>query len=262
MVAVYGVRERKESYLKLKDGTWLFHYQQGSGPPLIILHAFGGSSWSWREVVPELAEHFTCYVVDLPGYDRSSIPDRRYAIEDYTDAIVELMDQEGLKTSHLLGSQTGSMMSLDMGGRYPERLRRMVLLSCPGWTSEEGARVFWNHFVPRQPNGDYLIAPFQGEQGKEAWAYGQSIRARSSRWNAQGHEENTHWDVPSHAVKVQVPTLLLYGEEDFQVRRETRLLELINGSRSVHIPGAGLAVIGQNPVGVAREATAFLKEEA
>ena len=261
MALIYGVRERKEVYTKVKNGTWLFHYELGEGPPVVVFHAFGGSSWSWREVIPTIAEHFKCYVVDLPGYDRSSIPNRRYAIEDFTDDVVELMDQAGLQKAHMLGQLTGSIISVDMAGRYPERVDRMALVSLPGWTPDEGARVFWNWFVPRQPNGVSLPTPFRGGDGKDVWAYGERIRAQSGQWDAWGHEENTHWDVPAHAPQIKAPTLLIYGDVDTQRRREAKMLELIKGSQVVIVPDAAMGVTAQQPAAVARETINFLKGE-
>jgi len=260
MALIYGVRERKEVYTQVKDGTWIFHYELGEGPPLLMLHSFGGSSWAFREIVPTLAQHFKCYVVDLPGYDRSSLPNRRYVIEDFTDDIVQLMDSIGLEKAHMVGQLTGAIIDVDMAGRYPEKIDKIAFISLPGWDPASGARVFWNWFVPRQPNGVSLPSPYQGTGPKEVWAYGERIRAQSGQWDAWGHEENTHWDVPANVPKINHPTLLIYGEHDTQRRRESLMLELIKGSKTVIIPGAPMGIINHDPDGVSREIINFLQE--
>ena len=262
MAVNWSVRE--EGAVQLKDGTFMFYLQEGQGPPVLLLHAFGGSSFSWRKVIPALTEQFTVHAVDLPGYDRSSVPNRHYAIEDYTDAIVEYMDQMGLQQTNFIGNLTGAMISIDLAGRYPDRVDKLVLVSSPGWTPEEGARVFWNWFVPRQPKGqvdpDAFGTPIgETPEDPEEEAFAKSIRTRSPYWDASNHQENTRWDVPAHAAKVNAPTLLAYGETDPQLRREAKMLETIKGSRSVHIPNSSMGVPGQNPDGLAKEAIAFLK---
>jgi pimeloyl-ACP methyl ester carboxylesterase len=261
MALVYGIRERTEHFNKLKDGTWIFHYELGEGPPLVILHPFGASSWSWREVVPDLAQHFKCYVVDLPGYDRSSIPNRRYAIGDFTSAIMELMDQVGLTHANFLGSATGSIISVDMAGGHPERVDKVALVSCPGWTPEEGARVFWNWFVPRQPNGITSARPFDGGRSKEVWAYAARMRTRDGAWDAMGHEENTSFNVPARAATIEAPTLLVYGEFDTQRRREAKMLETIKNSRAIHISGGTQGVPNEFPDGLAEAVLPFFLEK-
>lgn len=59
-------------YVSRKDGR-VYYDKRGSGKPLIFLHAVGLSGWSWRRVIDSFAEHFTCYNIDLPGYDHSDV---------------------------------------------------------------------------------------------------------------------------------------------------------------------------------------------
>jgi len=39
----------------------------GSGPPLLLVHGFPLSGFTWRKVLPELSARHTCWVPDLPG---------------------------------------------------------------------------------------------------------------------------------------------------------------------------------------------------
>lgn len=52
----------------------LFCRTGGSGPPLLLLHGYPQSHVCWHKVAPQLAEHFTLVLPDLPGYGRSSVP--------------------------------------------------------------------------------------------------------------------------------------------------------------------------------------------
>ena len=76
-----------EHYIYRRDGK-IYVYQVGGGEPIIFLHTTGGSGWYWRKAVAEIARHFTCYVIDLPGHDHSDIPLRQYSMEDYADASI------------------------------------------------------------------------------------------------------------------------------------------------------------------------------
>jgi len=80
-----------ESFVKLSSG-WLFYKQRGNGSPLCLVPAAGSSSWVWTKVLDRLAERFTVYAVDLPGYDRSETPERVYGVEDYADTVREFLD--------------------------------------------------------------------------------------------------------------------------------------------------------------------------
>ena len=83
---------RTEHYVSRKDGR-VYYVQVGQGEPLLLLHPVGRSGWSWRRIIDRFAEHFTCYNVDLPGYDHSDIPPRQYSVEDYVQAIMDYVQE-------------------------------------------------------------------------------------------------------------------------------------------------------------------------
>ena len=65
-------------HLKLFVNGVLLHVAVGgTGPALLLLHGWLGSSYSWRKVMPALAEHFTVIVPDARGYGDSAKPEGR-----------------------------------------------------------------------------------------------------------------------------------------------------------------------------------------
>lgn len=62
--------------LKLPQGKTLHYREEGSGPPLVLIHGSPGDSLSWARVVPHLRDRFRVLAVDLPGYAGSEgVPD-------------------------------------------------------------------------------------------------------------------------------------------------------------------------------------------
>src|SRR3954454_6874099 len=50
-------------------GGRLVHVEQaGTGEAVVLLHGFGGSTYSWRKVMPGLAAHFRVVAIDLNGF--------------------------------------------------------------------------------------------------------------------------------------------------------------------------------------------------
>ena len=244
---------RRERYARLTNG-WLFYLQQGDGTPLIVLPAAGSSSWVWRKVMDPLAEHFSVRAIDLPGFDRSEIPPRDYTIEDFTDAVCEFMGQTNIDRASLIGNQTGGMIALDMATRYPDRVDKLALVSCPGWTPEEGRTVYERFFLPsyderglpRQRSYEEFTKSLANPD-EELADFSNSIAARNGPWFARVHEVNTSFDIPARLGKVACPTLLVYGDKDPQLRREQRMREGIQGSRSVIIPDAASLSFYEQP---------------
>ena len=61
----------------------LFYQEEGSGRPLLLIHGFGTSTYTWRRVAPELATNHRVIAVDLKGFGQSDKPmDDRYSVFD------------------------------------------------------------------------------------------------------------------------------------------------------------------------------------
>jgi haloalkane dehalogenase len=68
-------------------GTARLVYRRfGSGPPLLLVHGFPLSGFTWRKVLPALAERYTCYVPDLPGMGESGWTDATTSASPGRDA--------------------------------------------------------------------------------------------------------------------------------------------------------------------------------
>lgn len=62
--------------LDLPDGRKLSYREEGSGPPVVLVHGSPADSRSWGRVTPHLRDRFRVLAVDLPGYGGSDgVPD-------------------------------------------------------------------------------------------------------------------------------------------------------------------------------------------
>ena len=95
-----------------------------------------------------LAEHVTCYVLDLPGYDHSDTPTRRYWVEDFATAVLDVMDSAGLDKVSTIGAHTGAIISVDLAISHPQRVRSMVMDGLPYWNKESGRLIFEKAISP------------------------------------------------------------------------------------------------------------------
>ena len=254
-----------ETFVKLSSG-WLFYTQRGDGFPLCLVPAAGSSSWVWRKVLDRLAERFTVYAVDLPGYDRSETPERVYGVEDYADTVREFLDHLAIQRSLFVGNQTGAMVSLHLAAHAPNLVAKLVLVSCPGWTATEGRKVYERSILPSCDAGG---VPLQrsAEEIRESVvgadpdliAFMNSMLARSGSWNTFVHERVTSYDVPVQLPRIHCPTLLVYGEHDVQLRREDRMRQGIDGSRTAIVPGASSISFYEQPDAFLNQVMPFLE---
>lgn len=114
----------------------LYAEETGRGAPLVLLHGFGASGYTFRRIVPELARHYRVITLDLKGHGRSDKPfDRNYAPHDQAVLVYWFLRQRGLRRVTLAGHSFGGQVALHLAlliRRYdPGRIRRLVLMSAP-----------------------------------------------------------------------------------------------------------------------------------
>lgn len=130
----------------LKIGDQLVHVEMaGSGPPLVLVHGFGGSTYSWRRVMPQLATSFRVVAVDLNGFGYTQRPgDRaRYTREAQGELVLSVMDALGFESAHLMGHSYGGGISIWIAWKHPARVRSLVLVdsSAPTYSYDRRSRA-------------------------------------------------------------------------------------------------------------------------
>lgn len=111
----------------------IFARTGGKGPPLLLLHGFSETHVMWHRVAPELAEHFTLIVADLPGYGWSDMPRSDDAHTPYTKramakVLIEAMEQLGHARFALAGHDRGGRVAYRLALDHPGRLSRLAVL--------------------------------------------------------------------------------------------------------------------------------------
>ena len=140
------VRREEPEDRFLRIGDQLVHVEMaGEGPPLVLVHGFGGSTYSWRLVMPRLAESFRVIAVDLNGFGYTQRPaDRaRYTREAQGELIVAVMEALGYESAHVMGHSYGGGISLWLAWKHPGRVRSLVLVdsSAPTYSYDRRSRA-------------------------------------------------------------------------------------------------------------------------
>src|ERR1700710_1360374 len=79
----------------------------GDGPPLLLLHGWPQHWWSWRHLIPQLAQTHRVIACDLRGWGWSSAPPGDYAKATFARDVLALLDAEGLERVTLMGHDWG-----------------------------------------------------------------------------------------------------------------------------------------------------------
>ena len=98
----------------------------GQGPPLIILHGLFGSLDNWMTHARKLSEAFTIFLVDQRNHGKSP-HHGEWNYQLMAEDLHELMDSEGIYTSHLLGHSMGGKTVIQFAMEYPELIGKLIV---------------------------------------------------------------------------------------------------------------------------------------
>ncbi|MFA5228507.1 MAG: alpha/beta hydrolase [Candidatus Paceibacterota bacterium] len=112
------IYELKENKINL-NGIDLFYKIAGEGKPLLIIHGWGGGSFSWMRIIEELATNgFQVIVPDLPGFGKTESPKEIWGVGDYSKIIDDFIKELGIKEVSVLGHSFGGGIITKMKNIY------------------------------------------------------------------------------------------------------------------------------------------------
>ena len=95
------------------------------GPPIVFVHGAMMGRSVWAPQIERLASRFRCISVDQPGHGtRRAEP---FTIEVAMAHVVEAIDREAGGRAVLVGLSLGGYVSMAVAGRYPEKVRGLVI---------------------------------------------------------------------------------------------------------------------------------------
>lgn len=130
----------------IRVGDQLVHVEQtGSGEPVVLIHGFGASTYSWRKVIPDLSRSHRVVALDLSGFGYTQRPTARasYTREAQAQLVLGTLDALGIDRAHFVGHSYGGGITLYLASQHPERFRSMVLVdsSAPTYANDRRSRL-------------------------------------------------------------------------------------------------------------------------
>jgi pimeloyl-ACP methyl ester carboxylesterase len=125
----------KRAYADIPEGQ-IFYRFEGSGEPVLLLHAGVTSSGEYIKVIPFLSKNYRVIAPDFLGNGDSDPAPFAYDIIDHARTMVHLMDILGIKKAAVVGQHVGGKIGLEMAVTWPERVSKLVL-SSPNYPEAE-----------------------------------------------------------------------------------------------------------------------------
>jgi microsomal epoxide hydrolase len=119
----------------------------GRGDPLVLLSGWPQSLYSWRKVMPALAERFSVHAIDLPGLGDSAFPTSGYDVATVARRVHAGVRALGLDRILLVTHDIGSWIAFPYAHEYAATVRKLVLMDAaiPGLYAAPPDPKLW-HF--------------------------------------------------------------------------------------------------------------------
>lgn len=204
--------------------------------PVVLIHAFASESRSWAMVASTLASRgFRVIAPDLRGHGRSAWTET-YALEDFEQDLIALLDTLKLDRVSLVGHSLGGHLALRLAVRMPTRVDRLVIEAAPVPPSDAAdaaalmamqAKPSWWRSVRQLGAGNLL----------RLWLF-RKFDFRSARTVLPAlRSPMPHWWQQLGAI--QAPCLLLASHDDGAVSQRIGLLSAHIAHASTHYLGSG-----------------------
>ncbi len=210
------------------NGARIYYEVDGSGDPVVLIHAGVANLRMWDEQVPALGDAYRVIRYDTRGYGQT-VTD---AVEFSNRAdIAALLDHLGEASAHVLGLSRGGSIALDFAIESPERVRSLVVAAggvggyespdeSPAETFEEAEKLWVAHNW--EALADWETAFWADGPGQPPDRVDPTVRERVHAWVLSNYralkEEGTPQPLDPPAVgrlgELRVPLLVILGTLD------------------------------------------------
>jgi pimeloyl-ACP methyl ester carboxylesterase len=267
-----------------------FHVAEAGGGDDVVLclHGWPQHWYEWRQLMPALADRHRVLALDLRGFGWSEAPRDGYEKENMATDVLAVLDELGLERVKLVGHDWGGWIGFLLGLRAPQRFERFLALNIvPPWVSLRNtighAWRFWYQQMILAPGvgyglhrrGDFvprvLVA---GSERKDVWddealrVFGDNLaepaRARAAVQMYRVFNWREAWPIARGRYadrRLHVPTLLVFGVDDFVLRPEMLggYQRHADDMRVELVEDCGHFIADERPDLVAERARAFLR---
>jgi pimeloyl-ACP methyl ester carboxylesterase len=235
-------------------------------PPMLLLHASGVASWSWKYNVAEFSQQYRIYAIDLIGdAGKSEFTSLKHIMKDGRDQAelyAEITDKLGVGKAYVVGASEGGFIGTSYALYRPERVEKLALLGPMGYSGavQSVLRIMLAQLFPLKPIHESTFS----------WAFSDNARLK---------EEFGEWFpllmTGLHPAKVpplpfaaeqrqslQVPVLFVFGQRDNLVGDAEVARTLVQDIPDVRVEivDAGHLMAAEQPEQVNALITRFFEE--
>lgn len=260
-------------------GLRVHYLDKGEGTPIVLIHGYTSSTYTWKDQFDELAKRFRVIAVDLKGFGFSDKPDGDYSRRAQGEVVAGLLEKLNIQRAWLVGNSMGGETALNVAVAHPEKVLGLVLIDSAG-VKMQGRSSLAPWYLQMPVIGRLLTALaltsdklvrsgleksfFDDSKitDERVSAYYHPLRTRGGQLSAtRAREQFELFPVEDRIPGIKAPTLIIWGSEDELIPLEAgrKLNELISGSKLVVFEKCGHVPQEEMPERVLSEIAGFVQ---
>lgn len=138
-----------QKYIKVQELNIYCEVVSNGKPPLLLLHGFASSTYTFHRLLPLLAQHFSVYAIDLPGFGRSEKSKSfRYSFKNYASLVRGCLDYFQLEKVSIVAHSMGGQIALYTAKMVPDKIDKLVLLCSSGYLQRAKKALICCSYLP------------------------------------------------------------------------------------------------------------------
>jgi pimeloyl-ACP methyl ester carboxylesterase len=238
---------------------------EGSGPPIVLLHAALHDRTDYEPVTEALATGRRVLALDWPGHGASPLPATPLRAAEFGDLLIEFADRLDLRNAVIVGNSVGGYAACRLALERPDRVAAVVLVNTGGFTPHS---VFTRFFCAVMGRPAVIKAVFPAFVRAYMRAKNPTDKAVVDRVVARAKTDEgartaaALWrsftdpghDLRTRAAQISVPVLITWGAKD--VTAPPRWGKAVEAA----IPGSRFEALPTGHVVFSSEPTAWLEK--
>jgi pimeloyl-ACP methyl ester carboxylesterase len=127
----------QDQYVEAGNVKTRFWAAGDKGSAIILLHPGLGSVENWECNIDSLASNHRVYAIDMLGFGYTGLPNPPYSLIKAAQHINDFIKTQGIESVNVVGHCGGGVVSLYFAFQFPEKLKKLVLVSSWGLGGDE-----------------------------------------------------------------------------------------------------------------------------
>ena len=127
------------------SGTFYVFNKKEQSIPIVFVHGVGLTYEIWQPQL-DFFKDYSNLSYDILGHGKSSLTKQNISFDDFSDQLIELINELKIEKIHLVGFSIGSLIARNFAVRYSDRLRSLMLLGSIYKRSEQQQKIVNERF--------------------------------------------------------------------------------------------------------------------